>query len=91
MAGMGGRVRFKRIAVKIGGVMDKMESFIKNSGLRKFGLAFCWIVSTGYLLHAGVLPAENYMEIQKVLIVGIFGANVIEHFTKKKPADLPPK
>jgi len=63
--------------------MEKLESFVKTCGLRKFGLAVCWIIVTGYLLLHGVLPSGDYMAIQKILILAVFGSNVAEHITNK--------
>jgi len=68
--------------------MEKIGAFIKETGLRKFVFASESLGALTFLTYVGQLSPEQFVQGLAWLVGGMFGANVFEHFSKKKE---PPK
>lgn len=65
-------------------LLPALSEFIKASGLRKIGYAFFTQGGLLFLVYSGKVSESALVELSTWLLMGVFGANVMEHAFKTK-------
>ena len=62
-------------------------SVVQKAGLRKICVGLFIFSVTSILLHTKDLPAPEYSQTSKYLIMALFAGNAFEHYVKGKSID----
>jgi len=59
-----------------------VSEFLNKSGMRKVGTGLSIYLINAILLSQAMLPAPEFKELSKWLILALFAGNALEHYVK---------
>ncbi len=63
--------------------LDAIANFARTSGLRKVSVGLYMFTVTSFLIWSKVLPAEQFVQVVTMIVLGTFGGNAAEHAFKR--------
>ena len=66
--------------------MKQIQNYIMNTGLRKVMVALYMFTAVCLLLTFSKMPSQDFVELNRWLILAVFGGNALEHFAGAKNA-----
>jgi len=66
-----------------------VSEIVKSGGLRKLSLAFYCFTLLSILMFFSKIDTATFTSVSMYLIIGVFGANSFEHYTKAKQPNSP--